>query len=78
LNSEREIQDALEHVMDGRTTLVIAHRLSTIAKADKIVVMGSASSGNVQGKGNVLEEGTHRQLLKNKGPYYKLYNASEN
>ena len=52
-------------VMRGRTTFVIAHRLSTIVKADKILVIE---------KGEVKEEGNHRELLKQKGIYYSLYN----
>jgi subfamily B ATP-binding cassette protein MsbA len=51
--------------MKGRTTIVIAHRLSTIMHADKIcVVMG----------GKIIEEGTHKELLKLKGEYANLYN----
>ncbi|MGK0442716.1 MAG: subfamily B ATP-binding cassette protein MsbA [Pseudohongiellaceae bacterium] len=62
--SERAIQDALEKVMQGRTTLVIAHRLSTIEKADRIVVMD---------KGRIVEQGCHRELLEQGGYYAKLY-----
>ncbi len=62
--SEREIQAALEHVMQGRTTLIIAHRLSTIEKADQIIVMD---------KGCIAETGTHSDLLSKHGLYYKLY-----
>lgn len=61
--SERAIQDALEELMKGRTTIVIAHRLSTIEKADKIVVMEH---------GSIVEVGTHQQLLANNGAYAKL------
>jgi subfamily B ATP-binding cassette protein MsbA len=62
--SERLVQDALERLMVGRTTLVIAHRLSTIRKADRIVVLVN---------GSVAEEGTHEKLLAQKGEYSKLY-----
>jgi len=62
--SEREIQAALEHVMQGRTTLIIAHRLSTIEKADQIIVMD---------QGSVAETGTHSELLSKEGLYYSLY-----
>jgi subfamily B ATP-binding cassette protein MsbA len=65
--SERYIQKALETVSRGRTTFVIAHRLSTIEKADKIVVMDA---------GNIVEQGTHAELLARKGHYARLYKAS--
>ncbi len=58
------IQDALEKLMEGRTTLVVAHRLSTIQHADKIVVLH---------KGRVKEIGNHQELLNNKGLYHSLY-----
>ena len=63
--SEIEVQEALENLMKGRTTLVIAHRLSTIRNADRIVVIVS---------GEIVEEGTHEELLDRKGEYHKLYN----
>ncbi len=62
--SERYIQQALETVMKGRTTLVIAHRLSTIERADKIVVME---------RGRIVESGTHAQLLEKGGAYARLH-----
>jgi len=61
--SERLVQDALENMMQNRTSVVIAHRLSTIQKADKIVVMQ---------KGEIVEQGTHDELLALKGTYSKL------
>jgi ABC-type multidrug transport system fused ATPase/permease subunit len=62
--SERLVQEALDKLMVGRTSIVIAHRLSTIKNADKIVVLD---------KGEVVEHGTHRELLTNDaGLYYKL------
>lgn len=61
--SERLVQDALENMMQNRTSVVIAHRLSTIQKADKIVVMQ---------KGEIVEQGTHDELLAKKGTYSKL------
>ena len=66
IDSETEalIQDALEKLLQGRTSLIIAHRLSTIKNADKIIVLH---------KGIVVEEGTHQQLLKKKGHYSHLY-----
>ncbi|WP_420549833.1 ABC transporter ATP-binding protein [Curvivirga sp.] len=62
--SERNVQSALEHLMEGRTTIVIAHRLSTIVNADKIYVLE---------KGCVVEEGNHSELLKLNGLYSKLH-----
>lgn len=61
--SERLVQDALEHMMENRTSLVIAHRLSTIQKADLIVVME---------RGNIVEQGTHSELYDKNGVYRKL------
>jgi subfamily B ATP-binding cassette protein MsbA len=62
--SERHIQEALEEVMKGRTTLVIAHRLSTIEKADIIVVMEN---------GRIVEQGSHSELLEQQGAYSKFH-----
>ncbi|MCK0159907.1 ABC transporter ATP-binding protein [Allomuricauda sp. F6463D] len=61
--SERLVQDALEKMMQNRTSIVIAHRLSTIQNADTIVVMS---------KGKIVEEGTHEQLMKSAKSYKKL------
>lgn len=61
--SERLVQDALEHMMENRTSLVIAHRLSTIQKADLIVVME---------RGRIVEQGTHDELITRNGTYKKL------
>lgn len=62
--SERRVQDALEHLREGRATLVIAHRLSTIERANRIVVMAG---------GKVVETGTHESLLETSGLYAGLY-----
>jgi ATP-binding cassette subfamily B protein len=62
--SEKVVQDALDRLSSGRTTLVIAHRLSTIRGADQIVVMD---------KGDVIDTGTHAQLLERGGLYADLY-----
>jgi subfamily B ATP-binding cassette protein MsbA len=61
--SERLVQDALEKMMENRTSIIIAHRLSTIQNADKIVVMS---------KGKIAEQGTHAELLSKNGVYKKL------
>jgi len=61
--SEKLVQEALEHMMENRTSLVIAHRLSTVQKADLIVVME---------KGKIIEKGTHKDLIEKRGKYYQL------
>jgi subfamily B ATP-binding cassette protein MsbA len=61
---ESAVQEALEELMVGRTTICIAHRLSTVQKADLIVVLD---------KGRIVETGTHEQLIQARGIYYKLY-----
>jgi ATP-binding cassette subfamily B protein len=61
--TEKLIQEALEHLMKGRTSFVIAHRLSTIRKADQILVMT---------KGEIIENGNHESLMKKEGVYAKL------
>lgn len=63
-STEREIQDAMLNLMQGKTCFVIAHRLSTIQNADNILVLDH---------GDVIEQGTHRQLMSNRGFYYNLY-----
>jgi subfamily B ATP-binding cassette protein MsbA len=63
--AEIEVQDALENLMKGRTTLIIAHRLSTIRNAHRIIVLAS---------GEIVEEGTHESLMEKKGEYFKFYN----
>lgn len=66
IDSEIEalIQDALSRIMKNRTTIIIAHRLSTIKHADKIIVLSH---------GQIVESGSHKELLKLKGVYYNLY-----
>ncbi len=67
LDSESEalIQDALWKLMEGRTAIVIAHRLSTIQKMDRIIVLDN---------GKILEEGSHKELLRKGGKYAELWN----
>lgn len=64
--TEKQIQDALDRLIVGRTTIAIAHRLSTLANADRLIVLD---------KGKVAEIGSHNELLKNKGVYYNLVMA---
>ncbi|KAJ3394491.1 ATP-binding cassette, sub-B (MDR TAP), member 8 [Lobulomyces angularis] len=71
--SEKIVQEALDYLMRGRTVLVIAHRLSTIQNADLIVVM-SGHGMEHRATGNILESGTHTQLMKKKGAYFDLIN----
>ncbi|MDD4578235.1 MAG: ATP-binding cassette domain-containing protein, partial [Anaerolineaceae bacterium] len=66
--TELLIQQALDRLIRGRTTIIIAHRLSTVRNADKIVAL----EGN-----RIVEAGTHGELLEEKGLYYKLYNAQQ-
>ena len=63
--AEIEVQEALDNLMKGRTTLVIAHRLSTIRNADRIIALVN---------GEIVEEGTHESLLAKQGEYFRLYN----
>jgi len=67
--SEQHIQKALDQLMENRTTLVIAHRLSTIENADRIIVLS---------KGQILEEGTHDELLNNNAEYASLHRLQFN
>ncbi len=65
-STEREIQRAMRELMKGRTCFVIAHRLSTIRNADNILVVN---------QGDVVEQGTHDELMRARGFYYRLYRA---
>ena len=62
--TEVHVQDAMNKLLKGRTSFVIAHRLSTIHNADKIVVIND---------GKIVEQGTHEELIKNRGIYYNMY-----
>ena len=64
LESEKLVQDALDHLMKNRTSIIIAHRLSTVKNADKIFVLD---------KGSIIESGNHDELIRKKGFYSKLY-----
>lgn len=64
--TEMKIQDAFREMMQGRTSFIVAHRLSTVRRADLILVMRD---------GNIIEKGTHEQLLSMRGFYYELYNS---
>ncbi len=64
--TELKVQDAFQKLMQGRTCFIVAHRLSTIQNADLILVMKA---------GQIIEQGTHRDLLARRGFYYELYNA---
>jgi len=64
--TEMKIQQALDVMMEGKTSFIVAHRLSTIENADVILVMN---------KGNIIEQGKHQELLDKKGFYYELFNS---
>jgi ATP-binding cassette subfamily B protein len=64
--TEKEIQKALDNLVQGRTTIAIAHRLSTLQRADRLIVLD---------RGQVVEEGTHDELMVRQGAYYNLYQA---
>ncbi|KIA76013.1 ABC transporter [Aspergillus ustus] len=64
--SERLVQEALDRAVEGRTTIMVAHRLSTVRRADRIVVLD---------RGQIVEEGSHEELLEKKGVYYRLFEA---
>jgi ATP-binding cassette subfamily B protein len=64
--TEQKIQDAMDKLIKGRTSFVIAHRLSTIKNADIILVLKD---------GNIIEQGSHKQLIKKHGFYEELYNS---
>ena len=64
--TEIRVQKAFDRMMEGRTSFIVAHRLSTIKNADVILVMN---------QGNIIEQGSHQELLDRGGFYYRLYNS---
>jgi ATP-binding cassette subfamily B protein len=64
--SERLVEEAMEELLRGRTTLIIAHRLRTVRRADRVLVLE---------RGHVVEEGTHEELVGQAGLYGRLYQA---
>lgn len=68
LESEHEIQEAMERLAKDKTTFIVAHRLATITHANRIVVMKH---------GEIIEMGTHEQLMEKKGEYYNLYTVQQ-
>ena len=65
--TEKLVQEGMDKLMKGRTVFVIAHRLSTVRNAKAIMVLEH---------GNIIERGTHEQLLEEKGQYYQLYTGA--
>ena len=63
--TEKQVQEAIDEMQKDRTTIIIAHRLSTIQKADRIIVLS---------QGDIIEQGSHQELLDQKGEYASLYN----
>lgn len=66
--SEKLVQESLQNLMKGKTTFIIAHRLSTIRRADKILVLK---------KGEIIEEGTHQELIVKRGAYFNFYSLQQ-
>ncbi len=65
--TEMKLQEAIDRLMEGRTSIVIAHRLNTVKKADKVIVLQ---------QGEIIEQGYQDELLEQRGIYYKMVNSS--
>jgi len=66
--SEKSVQQGINRLISGRTTIIIAHRFSTVRNVDKIVVLD---------KGKIIEVGNHKELMKKKGKYHELYSLQK-